>query len=66
MMKRSLTSILALAGFAGSAMAHPGDHGFSLTGSLVHLLSEPDHLAMMAGAVVAAVVAWRWVRRSKA
>lgn len=66
MMKRILTSTLILASLSGSAMAHPGEHGFSIVGSLVHLLSEPDHLAMLAGTIVVAFLAWRWGKRSKA
>lgn len=66
MMKRILTSTLILAGLSGSAMAHPGEHGFSILGSFAHLLSEPDHLAMLAGTVAIAVIAWRWSRRAKA
>ena len=66
MMKRILTSTLILAGLSGSALAHPGEHGFAIVGSLAHLLSEPDHLAMLVGAIVVACVAWRWCRRAKA
>lgn len=66
MIKRILTSTLILASLGGSAMAHPGEHAFSIAGSLAHLLSEPDHLAMLAGAIVVAFLAWRWSKRSKA
>lgn len=66
MMKRILTSTLIFAGLSGSALAHPGDHGLSVLGSLAHLLTEPDHLAMIAGAVIVAAVAWRWGKRSRA
>lgn len=51
-MKRLTFALFAI---ATPALAHPGDH--STTG-LVHLLTEPDHLAILAlaGLVVAFVV----------
>lgn len=50
---------------SGAALAHPGEHLFSVAGSLYHLLTEPDHLAMMAGAVViAAALIYTFERRS--
>ena len=51
-MKR-LTAVLLVT--ASPALAHPGDHG---TSGLAHLLTEPDHLAILAlaGLVVAFVV----------
>lgn len=56
-MKR--TALLASAVFAitAPALADPG-HG--MTGSLVHLLTEPDHLAIIA---VLAAVGWYSFRR---
>jgi hydrogenase/urease accessory protein HupE len=66
MLKRILTPTLALAAMSNAAMAHPGDHGFSLAASLFHLLTEPDHLAMIVGAVVLAAAAWRWKVGSRA
>jgi hydrogenase/urease accessory protein HupE len=64
-MKRTLTTLLVLTATAGSAFAHPGDHAFSLVGSLAHLLTEPDHLAMMGVVALAAFGVWRW-RKTKA
>lgn len=65
-MKRILTSSLILAAMSSAAFAHPGDHQFTLAATLVHLLTEPDHLAMLSAAVVAVVLAWRWGKsRSK-
>jgi len=52
--------------FAGEALAHP-DHGSGgwVSAALSHLLSEPDHLAMILAPLgVVAWVAWRLVRRS--
>ncbi|MEW6133502.1 MAG: hypothetical protein AB1591_10135 [Pseudomonadota bacterium] len=51
MMKRF--AILA-ALFPAAASAHPGRHLFdSAVALMAHLLSEPDHVAMLAGGVVA-------------
>lgn len=51
--------------FAGEALAHP-DHGAGgwLSATLSHLLSEPDHLAMIL-APLAVGIAWIVVRRRK-
>lgn len=65
-MKSILPSTIVLAAMSSAAAAHPGSHDLSVVSSLVHLLTEPDHLAMLSGAIVAAFVAWRWMTRSKA
>ena len=64
MMKRILFSVLVLGVSGGAALAHPGDHAMSAIGSLVHLLTEPDHLAMMGAAALLAFAVWRW-RKAK-
>ena len=48
-----------------AAFAHPGDHhgGFP---SLVHLLTEPDHLAMILGAAFIGYFIHRRVRGQRA
>lgn len=48
-----------------AAFAHPGDHpgGFA---SLAHLLTEPDHLAMLLGAVALGFFIHRRLRRQRA
>lgn len=48
-----------------AAFAHPGEHpgGFA---SLAHLLTEPDHLAMILGAVAVGVFIYRKVRHQRA
>ena len=51
---RSLTAPL-LSLLAGNALAHPGDHHQSLLSSLGHLLTEPDHLAMILIALVVGI-----------
>lgn len=43
-----------------TAFAHPGVHDFSFVGSLYHLVTEPDHLAMMAGVAALGYGFWRW------
>jgi hydrogenase/urease accessory protein HupE len=43
---------LALAWSSG-AWAHPGEHHDNLLATLLHLASEPDHLALMLAAVLA-------------
>jgi len=37
---------------ASSAFAHPGAHHENILASLMHLLTEPDHLAMFGIAVM--------------
>jgi hydrogenase/urease accessory protein HupE len=57
------TALPALAG--GSAFAHPGHHASTTLGfieGLVHLLTEPDHLGMLAVGVATAVVVLRRLR----
>ena len=48
--------------YTGETLAHP-DHGAAgwLSAELLHLLSEPDHLAMIVAPVVIALgwIAWR-------
>ncbi|MGI9273919.1 MAG: hypothetical protein ACR2PT_03550 [Endozoicomonas sp.] len=38
----------------GAAMAHPGDHSYSV---ILHFFSQPDHLLMLAIAGVAGSIA---------
>lgn len=46
-----------------SALAHPGEHRQGLLATLVHLLTEPDHLAM---AAIALLIGIWGVRRLRA
>lgn len=59
-----MTRILTLAALLlpTAAFAHPGDHAHA---GLTHLLTQPDHLTMIAaGAVAALLVAYRlWARK---
>jgi hydrogenase/urease accessory protein HupE len=54
---------LAVATLPSLALAHPGDHGSDWLHAVMHLLSEPDHLAAAALAVGVAVVAVRAITR---
>ena len=60
-MRTSLTLLLSLA--ALPALAHPGDHHGDLAALLWHLVSEPDHLAMMTIAVIIGAAAAITLRR---
>ena len=56
-MKRLVTVLIVL---PSAALAHPGDHHGV---SLAHLLTEPDHLAMITAVVaVLGYAVYRWVR----
>jgi hydrogenase/urease accessory protein HupE len=60
-MKRVITlSLAVLSVSATAAMAHNGVHDFSFAGSLFHLISEPDHLAMMGFTAAIGYALWRW------
>jgi len=62
---------LVLSMSAGAALAHPGHDAspqFGLLDGLLHMLTQPDHLSMLAGAAligVAAVVAYRTSRSAR-
>jgi hypothetical protein len=65
-MKKIAALSLGLLSFsATSVFAHPGEHAFSFAASLYHLMTEPDHLAMMAAAAAVAFGFWRW-RKTRA
>jgi hydrogenase/urease accessory protein HupE len=56
-MKRILIAALLI---PAAALAHPGDHRAD---GVLHFLSEPDHLALIAlGAAVLGYVIYRWSR----
>lgn len=58
---KSIAAFSAL--FSPLAHAHPGEHHGGIMDAVVHLLSEPDHLAMALIAVVAGVVGARFYHR---
>ena len=63
-MKRILTLTFAL--LPAAASADPGGHPeFSLTGALVHVVSEPDHLLGLAALAAVSAVGWSLWRRRK-
>jgi len=45
---------------APTAWAHPANHDGSPLSNLIHLLTQPDHLLILAGVGVTAGVLWRW------
>jgi hydrogenase/urease accessory protein HupE len=55
--------LLGLAALTGPALAHPGTHHDAWMATLLHLLSEPDHLALALGAVVAGIAGALALRR---
>ena len=57
-MKKSIIAAGMLVATSGAALAHPGDHAFTVVNSLIHLLTEPDHLALLATAGVVAAAAY--------
>jgi hydrogenase/urease accessory protein HupE len=64
-MKKILTTTAILAASTTAAMAHPGDHAMSAFYSVVHVLTEPDHLAMIAVAfVVGGALLYKRLRRA--
>ncbi len=64
-MKKISIATAIIATTSGAALAHPGEHAFSIVGSLYHLLTEPDHLVMIAAAVaLAAALIYKFKRRS--
>lgn len=63
-MRAVLTLVLVIV--SNAVLAHPEHAGGGAAGAgLAHLLSEPDHLALLLLPVVVAVVLWR-LRRTKA
>jgi hypothetical protein len=61
-MTRISLSLATLVATATTVWAHPADHAMPAVQSILHLLTEPDHLAMLAIAAAAAVFL---VRRRK-
>ena len=61
-MKQKLFAMLPLV-FSPWAHAHPGTHPGGVVDAIVHLLSEPDHLAIAAIAVGVGIASARLYRR---
>ena len=64
-MHRTVLALL-IALCSSLAWAHPGEHHAGFLHSLAHLLTEPDHLALMLLAGVAGWAGARFLRRRKA
>ncbi len=60
MFRKTITTLLFLTPL--SASAHPGDHHQGLLATLIHLLTEPDHLAMAAIAILPGIWGVRRLR----
>lgn len=56
----------SLAALPGAALAHPGPHGGGLLEALLHLLGEPDHLAMLGGAIAVGLLLARLAAAARA
>jgi hydrogenase/urease accessory protein HupE len=64
-MKKLIIATVALAASTSAALAHPGEHVMSLINTVVHLMTEPDHLAMIVvGIVVVGVLFYKRAQRS--
>lgn len=64
-MKIRFFTVLAML-YSSHAHAHPGEHHMFFPSGIVHLLTEPDHLAMLLVAVLAgASGAYFYRRRSQ-
>jgi hypothetical protein len=50
-MKNIITATAAFLATAVSAGAHPGSHELTVSQSAFHLLTQPDHLALIAAAL---------------
>ncbi len=64
-MKKFLISASVLCATSGAASAHPGEHVLTVLQSVAHVLTEPDHLAMILGAVaIVGVLLYKRGRRA--
>ncbi len=64
-MKKILFATVTLVSTSSVALANSGEHALSVLSSLAHLLTEPDHLAMIAvGIIVVGVLFYKRSRRS--
>jgi hypothetical protein len=66
---RLATAALPLSASAGAALAHPGHDTspqFGLIDGLLHMLTQPDHLLMLAGAIAVALAGVRVLRTRRA
>jgi hydrogenase/urease accessory protein HupE len=54
-MKTAILAVMTWMASAGLALAHPLGHDFPVLQSLFHVLTEPDHLALICAVVAVAV-----------
>ena len=57
-------AVASLLTAAPASWAHPGLFDGSVVANLAHLLTEPDHLLILAGAGLAAGILWHIKRRT--
>jgi hypothetical protein len=62
-MKKILIAAVTLGLTANAAFAHPGEHAMTVLKTIGHLLTEPDHLAMIVVGIV--VVGVLFYKRSR-
>lgn len=62
---RAIAAASVLVAASPAARAHQGDHTMSLGSGLAHLLSEPDHVALLLLALAACAIGWRALRASR-
>lgn len=64
MLRKTIFTLLIITPI--SALAHPGEHHHGLPATIIHLLTEPDHLAMAAIAIAIGVWGARRMSARKA
>lgn len=57
------TTVALVALWSSAASAHEGEHHGSLPATLMHLVSQPDHVALLAAAAIFGGVAALVMRR---
>ncbi|WP_018412788.1 hypothetical protein [Methyloversatilis thermotolerans] len=62
---KMIAPLIALA-TSSAALAHPGGHHGNVGSTLLHLMSEPDHIALLVAAAVAGGLGALWMRRRAA
>ena len=62
-MASALITAVAMLALTSGARAHEGHGNPSWYGSILHYLLEPLHVPLTLAALVALVLAWRWVSK---
>lgn len=56
---KSMTGLSAMLLLPGIASAHEGEHGGSVASGFIHVITQPDHLAIVClGAALIGCVSW--------